>query len=159
MKVDFPFPEQPETLVYQLRWLSQGKRAAVFIPYYMPNVRMGGEFSQVYTHRGLFIFNKEKLSEEEILKAVEEDTLGDILGYGISRKPQKPIGAVTIRAKNGIEKQAVVVGEEDVLPVLQAAHDMADDDDIVDIEDANAMVLKRINYWKQTVENSICQLA
>lgn len=131
-----PVPEAPGTIAAQMDLLRSGKRDVVLITpgETLPPVPEG---FQVYQKEGredvgTFIYNPRKVREGHIGFAISHDTLGNILGYGISTKP-KPgteVGVVTVRTPAGTEKQAVVTDEANLPRVVAAARQVAAPNDL-----------------------------
>lgn len=127
-------PEKKGTIEAQMRWLKQGKRVAVLIT---PGERLPrdvGLWHVCSVLEGLVIYNGEKVSKDAIEKMAEENRLGELLGYGIASKPKKPMGAVVVRGRNGVEKQAVVTDRKNYRKVVNAAIRVADATDQVRLE-------------------------
>lgn len=137
-------PEQPQTLAAQMDWLQQGKRNAVLITpgEDMPALPEGTEVHP--TEAGTFVYDPKRTSPEQIDKAVDENKIGDLLGYGIPDKPTGEIaGVVTIRGKDGAEKQAVVTDQEHLQSVLDRANELAGEGDTVAVETPDQVLANR----------------
>lgn len=144
---DHPVPERRETIEAQIVWLIEGKRRAVYLPNgsYHPELPAGME-SQSFDI-GTFYFNPKFVSVHQVVAAVDERTIGHLLGYGIAEKPQlsKTIGAVVIRGANGIEKQAVAVDNPHLSAVVDAAMKMCGPTDTIYFENTNKVIEGRMN--------------
>ncbi len=139
--------EHPDTIKAQLRWLRQGKRKAVFIP--------AGSFKNVKVPKGSevtpggdgFFVHGPDLDPASIARAIEDDTVGELLGHGVPRRPLTDDGvAVVVRGPTGLEKQAVLVVTGDVPKAIKAALKMMDkDDSIVTLSVGNVATARRVN--------------
>jgi len=147
-------------------WLRAGKRRAVLLTAGAMLPDLDG-FDVVATEAGLFIYDRQQISQAEILEAVKQDRIGWVLGYGLERKPLAgtEVGSVVVRAKNppspqpsppgegarqpassangGYEKQAVVTDEGHLANALAAAKEVADPDDTVGLESSQDIVDER----------------
>jgi hypothetical protein len=140
-----PVPEKPETIAAQVQMLQEGKRKAILITpgEAPPEVPAGMQIYQ--TPMGSFIYDPKKVSEAEIYAAVKNNTVGDILGYGIAAKPAPgtAIGAVTVRAPDGTEKQGTLTDAQNLPKVVDAAKDVASPGDTVQVESEADVIKKR----------------
>ncbi len=145
--IDIPVPEKWQTIEAQMKWLKEGKRKAVYLPNgsYIPKDINGFNFLRL--KKGDFIYNPNKISEEEIIDLVNKNKIGDILGFGISEKPPllKIVGAIVIRDINGIEKQAVAVDSLHFTKVYNKSIELADIGDAISFETTEKVIMERMN--------------
>lgn len=138
-------PERPETVAAQMDWLNNGKRSAVLLTpgEEIPALPEGTELHP--TDAGTFVYNPEKTSPEKIDEAVANNTVGDLLGYGISEKPapEDVSGVVVIRDANGVEKQAVVTDQRHLDSVVRSAKQLAGEGDTVQVESPQQVLAGR----------------
>ncbi len=143
---DRPIPELLQTIDHQMNWLRSEKRAVVYLPTgsIFPPLPNGIKFLK--TDKGYFYYNPKMINANEIWSAVLNNEIGYILGYGIARKPKlsETIGAVVIRDRNGIEKQAVAVDNYHLKQVLHAAWKMADPFDTIELEKTDKVIEDRM---------------
>lgn len=140
----YTFPERSETIEVQFKWLSEGKRGAVLVPYgtRLPVVPAG---MMVWAGKlGLYVYNVLETDAAAIKQAEAEDRIGDILGYGIAAKPEKEVGAVVLRGPDGLEKQAVVTDAEHFEEVMAAANELAEPGDVVALEPCDGLLQRRL---------------
>jgi hypothetical protein len=142
-------PEAPNTLYAQFDWLRRGKRAAVmlpadgFVPAWVSSA--DGRFAMHETSAGAFAYDTSALTKDQIDQAVANNTLGNVLGYGIAAKPAPgtEVGTVVVRDKQGTEKQAVVTDAANLTAVLKRAQELADATDVVKLETAEEVIAGR----------------
>lgn len=139
-------PERLFTLRTQLRWLREGKRQAVSVPYPAALEMLDTSGLAVFQTKaeGAFVYDPARLSEADIRAALDEGRLGDVLGYGVPAKPARPLGSVTIRDAQGREKQSVVVDRQGAPAALRAARAVADPGDRVTLEDSGEALRYRV---------------
>lgn len=139
-------PERPETIQAQLAMLQNGTKNALLIPQGSDDLKDKPKgFTRVVTKAGIFYMNPERVKRVDVLKAVKEDRIGDILGYGISRKPTKNlVGAVTVRDQNGIEKHAVATDQENLQNVIKAAKRVQSAGDVLSLENPEQVINERL---------------
>lgn len=138
-------PESPETIEAQLQWLREGKRKAVLLTpgCVLPELPLYTDC--VATKIGLVIFNGLQLSRNEVLRHLDRDAIGELLGYGVAGKPDDddpPV--VVVRDRNGHEKQAVVAGESRLKDAVRAAENVKSPGDRVSIEDGQQVLDDRL---------------
>jgi len=138
-------PEAPETIEAQLRWLDQGKRQAVFLPAGSVLPRLDVGYEVVALTGGLLVYRSDLVSWEKVCAALEADRLGDLLGYGVPAKPDRPEDCVVIRDAAGLEKQSVVVDAATRQAALDAAAEVKDETDTVSVEAAELTITGRLN--------------
>jgi hypothetical protein len=138
-------PESEETMETQLRWLQEGKRKAVLIPHGTPFPHLPAYSMVERVPEGLLVFFGTALEDVRRFNA-RQVTLAQLLGYGIDAKPEPAdeIGCVTIRGRNGHEKQAVVTDAKRLDPVTAAAEAVKDPGDTVQLEPAAQVVADRL---------------
>ena len=139
-------PERPETIAVQIRWLVEGKRLAVLLTpgCAVPEVPLGVE--ACVTAVGIFLYWPGLVTPGVIRWYVAEAWIGELLGYGVPRKPAPAeiAGVVVLRGENGREKQSVVVGLESAADAWRAAHDLAEPGDTVRIERPETVLRERL---------------
>lgn len=153
-KVAPTVPELPETVAAQLQMLQEGKRDVVMITE-GEKAGIGGfaptlpapikSYSMLVTPIGRFIYNPQRTNRGEIQELIDQDRIGDILGYGIPRKP-KPgteIGAVVVRDANGLEKQGVLTDKEHLAAVQAAAKKVMSPGDVMTLEPESEVIARR----------------
>ncbi len=137
-------PEAAETIEAQLKWLLDGRRRAVLIPAGTPLPELpAGAVCAFPTRLGLFVFQGHRLSPYDIIRHIKDDTLGELLGYGIPRKPEGASDCVVVRGPDGREKQAVVTDEATRPAVEAAAAAVADPGDTITREAATSILKER----------------
>lgn len=141
-----PVPETPETINEQVKMLTDGKRKAILITKgeKKPSIPRG-MVSVPGTPFGTVIYNPDQLTHEQVVAAINENRLGDILGYGIPDKPAPgtEVGAVVVRTPAGVEKQGVLTDAEHLPAVKAAAEAVASPGDVIDIESEATVIKKR----------------
>lgn len=142
-------PESTETLRSQLDLLAQGKqRRAVLVTAGadIPN----HPFKTHNTSHGLFVFDPERITVDEIDAATRENKIGNILGYGIAAKPTPgtETGVVVVRTPDGTEKQAVVTDAQNHHAVMAAAIAASGPRDTVTVEQPSIVLAERIRNGK-----------
>lgn len=141
-------PETPKTLEAQFEWLKEGKRKAVLVPNEtiqqqgMPAIPEG--MASHPTRAGTFIFDPAKVQPADIDVHVGENRVGELLDYGIPDKPAEASAVVTVRGSDGLEKQAVVTDQANLMNVLEAAKRMAGEGDTVQVEPAEKVIEERL---------------
>lgn len=140
-------PEKPGTLAAQMQLLADGKRPAVLItPGETAPAVDAAQFDLTTTPAGVFVTRKGTVPAEAIHTAVKENRIGDVLGYGISAKPDpaSAVGAVTVRQADGTEVQAVATDAANLPNVTAAARRVAGPGETVAIEPADGVVKGRV---------------
>ncbi|MDR1190693.1 MAG: hypothetical protein LBK60_03380, partial [Verrucomicrobiales bacterium] len=140
---DNPVPESDATVAVQMDWLNKGKRDAVF---FTPGTTIPATpegLARLDTARGTFIYNPLVHSEESLNNAVKNDTLGDVLGYGIPRKPSDAniAGVIVLRGTDGTEKLSVVTDDAHRQQVEDNLNALAEEGDTVTLEPTEDKVL------------------
>lgn len=138
-------PESPETIEAQLEWLYAGKRHAVLLTpgCVLPEIREG-DYEVEAIREGIVVYNRCHLTGFEIGEASRSNRLGEVLGYGVPAKPERPAGVVVVRGPNGHEKQAVVAESERLDKVMTAAKAVASDGDSVRVENGAKVLEDRL---------------
>jgi hypothetical protein len=105
----------------------------------------GNRFATHETPAGNFAYDTSALTKDQIDQAVANNTLGNVLGYGIASKPAPgtEVGTVVVRDKQGTEKQAVVTDAANLAAVLKRAQELADETDVVKLETAEEVIAGR----------------
>lgn len=150
-----PVPESPATVAAQVDGLIAGKRPAMLVTpgEAMPTVPEG--FRTIKTDAGVFIFDPAKVKAGEIRQAVKDDTVGEVLGYGIADKPspQDTIGTVVVR-RDGVEVQAVVTDEASLPRVTEAARAVAEPGDTIKLENPIQVIKDRVEAGAKTQDEA-----
>jgi hypothetical protein len=141
-----PVPESPETIELQLEWLRIGKRKAVLLtpgtP--MPDLDVRHGLAVLLIPQGVLVYRHADWHHQAELVQEVSFSLGKLLDYGIEAKPERTDEVVTIRNRNGVEKQAVATDAEHLPDVLAAANEMADKTDTVHQEDGRQVIADRL---------------
>lgn len=139
-----PIPEAPETIEAQLQWLREGRRAAVLLPpgSIVPDLR--GRFALFSSRRGVIVYDGCRVTPETVLAADLQDTLPELLGYGIDEMPARPAAVVVVRGPDGQEKQSVLTDSERLDKVRAAAQEIKGLGDTVQVEDGRRVVSDRL---------------
>ncbi len=126
---DSPTPEAPATIEVQMEQLSNGKRKVVMLTpgeKATPNA-LGDHIKTLRTPRGTFLYDINKINARAIKRALERDTIGDILGdeklgYGVTSKKDLEEPAVAVVAKSGDTDVQAVASDKKHLPrAIEAA--------------------------------------
>jgi len=149
--IDGTVKEDPATIEAQMEWLVNGKRDAVIVPATDERISRwrpepAETFQKLETSQGTIVYNQERYSRAEIADAIENNTIGRILGYGIEAKPEaagNDQAAVTVRGPDGTEKQAVITTPEAAPGVIGAAERVAGPQDSINIENPAETVASR----------------
>lgn len=144
MIAELPFPEPLPALVAQFALLAEGRKRAVLVPYTQPDCERSANAH--CTPLGL-VFHAPDVTTDEIDRAVREDTLGDLLGYGIPRKPASADRVVVLRDPSGCEKLAVGCDAATEERVRAAIDRMGNHGDRLSTETPLAVVQDRLRYW------------
>lgn len=145
--LDNPVQERSETIKAQMNWLMMGKRKAVYFPHGTKKPSLPQGFHCFESDKGTFYYNPNMTDTIQIYDAVQDEAIGDILGFGIKSKPEEVediIGAVVIRSEQGIEKQGVLTDQENLLNVFKAAISMKDPEDSVSFEPMYKAIHERL---------------
>jgi ribosomal protein S15P/S13E len=128
--------ERPETIQEQMAMLLSGRKPVVMIPKGTDDPGKPQNIQAVVTKYGKFYFDPAQIDRKTIRHAVAEDRLGDILGYGISRKPElkDTVGAVVVRNAQGIEKFSVLSDIQHLRSVFASGQKIMNKGDSIDIE-------------------------
>lgn len=143
---DLPFPESIPTIRAQLALLRIGRKPAVLIPTTQPGGAPPPGLLTQSTAAGLIVAaTPEKLAEA--VAAVDDNSLGLALGYGIRSKPDDGDRCVYMHDGEGREILAVVTNAEQEPVVLAALGRMAGDDFKVGLVSPLFVVRQRLAYW------------
>lgn len=144
MSAELPFPEPFPALVAQFTLLAEGRKRAVLIPYTQPGA---GEHTNAHRTPLGVVYGAPDVTAAEIDRAVRDDTLGELLGYGIPRKPPGADRVVVLRDANGGEKIAVGCDAATEERVRAAVDRLANHGDRLSTETPLAVVQDRLRYW------------
>ena len=151
-----PIPESPATQKAQVERLADGRKAAILVTpgEAMPDVPEG--MKQVRTRVGLFIYDPERITPGQLREAVRNDTIGEVLGYGIPAKPpsEAMLGAVTVRDPQGVEVQSVITDEAHLQRVHEAAQAIANPGDTIALEDPMRVISDRVEAGAKTQDEA-----
>lgn len=145
METDLPFPEPFHALAAQFALLAKGRKRAVLVPYTQP----GAPSSACGAHRTPigWIYAAPEVTPEEIGRALDEDRVGELLGYGIPRKPAKADRVLVLRSASGNEIVAVAC-DADTEPAVRAALGaLRNDGERLATESALEVIHDRLRYW------------
>lgn len=132
--------EVPSTLGAQVHLLNAQKKSVVQVPAgaELPNLDPWLQSYHEHTSavdNNTYLYDNRKTNPDQIDNAIKTDSLGHLLGYGTAGVPKQPSGSVAVlRAKNGLEKAAVVLGDGNEAAVTKALSTMGMGDDKVSIE-------------------------
>lgn len=145
MPAELPFPEPLPALMAQFALLAEGRKRAVLVPYTQPG---SGDRSHTAHETPLgLVYHTPEVTAAEIDRAVREDTLGDLLGYGIPRKPASADRVVVLRDPTGCEKLAVGCDAATEERVRAAIDRLGNHGDRLSTETPLAVVQDRLRYW------------
>lgn len=153
-------PESQATILAQIRMLARGKKDAVMVPKgtKMPTVPF--ELQPTYavhdTPQGYFMFNPNKFTLQAIDDAIKTDTLGTILGYGAPSKPKIQTGfTAVLRDAKGLEKQAVVLGDNNEAAVMAQLVKLQEPGDVIRKEKSEDVIEERLATRNKIKDYSI----
>ncbi|HLP07951.1 MAG TPA: hypothetical protein VK178_07280 [Opitutaceae bacterium] len=146
MQPDFPFPETLWSIATQLRLLRAGRKHLVLLPHgIMPDGLIAG-LHKLETTRGLLL--AADLAEFiAVPQAIEDNTLGLLLGYGIPRKPEDAQLAITLLDGSGHEVLTVMADATTEEAVAQALARMGGETFRVIRSDPFAVLRARAAWW------------
>ena len=133
-------PESPVTLNMQWDMLAQGKRPIMMVPKDTNFSSQGDLFKKripmnsFNLNGDMYYYDPSKTNTDTIKKAVQTNTLGNLLGYGIPSEPANATQAVVLRTPQGTEKMAVHVDEASIPTVSDALRKLGTSDDTISIE-------------------------
>lgn len=145
-------PEQPAALAAQLRLVADGRKPALLVPKGTPDTVRENALAlglrEAVTVAGTFYYNPDQVKRTELRRAALNNTIGEVLGYGIAAKPDErdAIGAVTVRGPDGAEKFSVATDRKNLTKVARAAGRLVDDGDVVDLEPVPAVLARRLAF-------------
>ncbi len=152
MSPDFPFPETLWSLGCQLQLLRTGRKRLLLLPHgVMPEGMLTGLHTQA-THRGTFAA-VDPVEFIELPSAIAEDRIGDLLGYGIARKPEQPDRAVSLVDEHGREILTVMADAATEPAVRTALRAMADQTQRVIPTEPTEVLRERARWWLHFFEN------
>jgi hypothetical protein len=109
---DAPVPESPAAIDFQMKQLASGNRPAVMIA---PggDVPPAPDGTAIYENKaGTFIYNPNKITDDEIDAAASNGRLGDVLGYPTPSKPANATQVQTLQSPSGAEKLSLLADDE-----------------------------------------------
>ena len=146
MQTDYPFPESLVALAAQLRLLRLGRKRLILLPHgILPPGLISGLHS-LHTTVGLLL----AADPAEFIcvpEAIEENTLGLLLGYGIPHKPEHPDRALTLRDAHGQEILTVMADAATEPAVEAALLQMADSSHCIQRADPFEVLRARARWW------------
>lgn len=145
--IELPFPEPLSAIAAQFALVRVGRKPAVLLTCGQPWVDLPADLLQRRTPAGVVVA-KTPEALEAAARAVEDDTLGLALGYGIARKPERADRCVFMH-KDGHEVVAVLADEATEPAVRAALAPMAAADFRIDVIDPLPVVRWRIDFWKE----------
>ena len=152
MRPDFPFPETLWALGDQLVLLRTGRKKLLLLPHgVMPEALLHGLHRQE-TPRGIFVA-ADPAEFVALPKALTEDRIGELLGYGIPRKPAEPDRALSLVDNAGREILTVMADADTEHEVAQALARMGGDDHHVTHADPFAVLRARAAWWLHFFDN------
>lgn len=137
-------PEAPETIEAQLEWLVTGKRKAVLLTPGCVLPELPKTLSALIVKEGLVIYDLSRTIAPEIQQHSRNNTLGELLGYGVATKPAQADRLVTVRGPNGHEKQAVAADSKRLDDAWRAAKAVAGPGDTVQVEHPDRVIEDRL---------------
>lgn len=149
MLADFPFPETLPTLQRQFRLLAQGRKPAVYVPHWSPQIAQAAQAPALVTPAGVIFYDGAHLTPDRIHSAVARGRLGEILGYGLASKPEQGDRAVTLLDATGHEVAAVLADAATEATAREALGAMADPDDTLITEPPVAVLRRRADWWAE----------
>jgi len=149
MVTDLPFPETLPTLEAQFALLAAGRKAAVLLPHWSPQWRAPAGFAVHATPCGTFFFDPRNLVAYVIDRDLAADEIGRVLGYGVPRKPARPVGALALLAADGSEVLAVLVDAGSRAAAQAALEPMAGPAQRVELVPVAQIIRGRLAWWTQ----------
>lgn len=143
---DLPFPESLPTISAQLALLRLGRKPLVLLPTTQPGAEVPPGFHTAATLAGTLVAaSAEKLAEGKL--AVENNTLGIALGYGIPRKPEDADRVVFMHDGEGREIVAVCVNGKTEEAARASLELMAGADFRVGLVSPLFVIRQRLAFW------------
>lgn len=141
-------PEAPATLSAQFKLLKQGKKPAVLIPtgneFKPKESLLSNTFKRLETPKGVLYYNPELVRDDDVTKALETDTLPNILGHG-ALKPLAPTdSALVLRNSHGHEKLAIAVDSNNMAEAKEKLEAMLEEGDTLKHE-----YFREVLGWRQ----------
>lgn len=136
-----PIPDTMETINEQMKLLREGSKPAVLIVEggKLPPLLQGEQAT--ITRKGIFIHKG--IPIETISRAIKEDKVGDLLGYGVGSKPAGAETAVVVEKPSGTPVQEVLASKETAPNVVKAAQQVAKPGDKISAKPAAQVVQQR----------------
>lgn len=140
-----PTPEKPITLQTQQQEMVDGKRDAMLFTPGTTELPVPEGFDRLKTSAGIFHYNPDEIEPEEIKLAVDQGSIGDILDYGISSKPDltQPHTAVVRRDAQGNEIESVVTDQYHLPQVLSKVGERTEPGQTVATESPEQVIQQR----------------
>lgn len=145
-----PVPESANTLKTQQDEMISGKRSAMLFTNGEEQIPLPEGFKSVKTTAGVFQYDPKKFTVSQIKKAVKDEKIGDILDYGISKKPDinKPQIAIVRRDKNGNEIESILTDKENLKNVISKQQSRLEEGQIISTEEPEKVVGERQSLLK-----------
>lgn len=138
-------PENVATLKTQQDEMVAGKRPAMLFTPGDRELPVPDGFARMKTKEGVFHYDPEVIEPAEIALAVDQGTIGDVLNYGISAKPDltEPHTAVVRRDAQGNEIEAVVTDQTHLSQVLARQGERAEPGQTIATESPETVLQRR----------------
>jgi hypothetical protein len=149
MQTDIPFPETLEALTEQLGMLRDGRKPAVLVPHWSPAWQAPEGVALIATPAGTVAVRTGEIAPEAVQAAVMDDRLGELLGYGVRTKPEKPTSCLVLTDSRGAEILAVLVDRECAGGVLVALEQMRRPEQKIVARDALEVIRARLEWWSR----------
>lgn len=135
-------PEPAATIDAQMDAFNDGRKPAVLITKgeAMPEVPEGAKTYDIES--GTLIYK----DDTTLAKALNPETLGEALGYGVGSKPENPTGAVVSKDATGrvVAEQATDETNPDIhQPIMDAAQQLAGEGGTVEIQPIDQVLQQR----------------
>lgn len=143
-------PESQATILAQVRMLAKGKKDAVMVPKGTAVPKIPFELQPMYASYespsgDYFMYNPSKLTPQAIEDSIKSNTLGNVLGYGVPNKPTVDSGyTAVLRDAKGLEKQAVVIGDNNEPAVMAKLEELREPGDSINKEKSEDVIENRL---------------
>jgi hypothetical protein len=141
-------PESVQTLCAQQEQLLAGRRLAQMFPLLTEELPLPNGFERVETRRGVFHFDPQFITRDEVIRLSAAHRENLLLGFGPYNKEDiirlgKPVLIVTERTRDGVEVKAAV-GTQGTLPEQLAVFEKSKTPgNVIAIEDLLMVLAKR----------------